>query len=96
MRIFRWLILFQEFELEVVVRPRKLNVGPDHLSRIDTGEEPTGVEDDLPDAHLFWIEVVPVELEEIAQFLEEGKAPEGMSTEETLRSTVELGHILAP
>ena len=42
-------------------------------------EEPTRVEDDLPDAHLFRIEVVPVELEEIAQFLEDGKAPEDMS-----------------
>ena len=44
------------------------------------GEELTGVEDDLPDAHLFQIEVVPAELEEIAQFLENGQAPEGMST----------------
>ena len=52
-RICRWLLLFQEFEFEVVVRPGKLNVSPDHLSRIDTGEEPIGVEDDLPGAHLF-------------------------------------------
>ena len=62
-RICRWLLLFQEFEFEVVVRPGKLNVRPDHLSRIDTGEEPIGVEDDLPDAHLFRIETVPAELE---------------------------------
>ena len=48
--------------------------------RIDTGEESTGVEDDLQDAHLFQIEVVPAELEEITQFLENGQAPEGMST----------------
>ena len=47
------LLLFQEFDFEVVVRLGKLNVEPDHLSRIDTGEEPIGVEDDLPDAHLF-------------------------------------------
>ena len=71
-RICRWLLLFQEFEFKVVVRPRKLNIGPDHLSRIDTGEEPIGVEDDVPDAHLFRIEVVPTELEEITQFLENG------------------------
>ena len=58
--------LFQEFKFEVVVWPGKLNVGPDHLSRIDTGEEPTGVDDDLSDAHLFRIKVVPVEHEEIA------------------------------
>ena len=62
-RICHWLLLFQEFEFEVIVRPGKLNVGPNHLSRIDTGKEPTGVDDDLLDAHLFRIEVVPVELE---------------------------------
>ena len=72
--------IFQEFEFEVVVRPVKLNVGPDHLSRIDRGEELTGVKDDLPDAHLFRIEAVPTKLEEIAHFLENGQAPEGMST----------------
>ena len=44
------------------------------------GEESTGVEDDLPDAHLFRVEVVLVELEEIAQFLENGQESEGMST----------------
>ena len=79
-RICRWLLLFQEFEFEVVVRPGKLNVGPDHLSRINTGEEPTGVKHDLLDAHLFRIEFVPAELEEIAQFLENGQAPQGMNT----------------
>ena len=66
-------------EFEVIVRPGKLNVDLDHLSRIDTGEEPTRVEDDLPDVHLFRIEVVPVELEEITQLLENRQAPEGMN-----------------
>ena len=61
------------------MRRRKLNFGLDHLSRIDTREEPTRVEDNLPDAHIFRIESVPIELEEIAQFLEDGQAPEGMS-----------------
>ena len=50
------------------------------MSRIDTGEEPIGVEDDLSIAHLFRIEAVLAELEEIAQFLENRQAPEGMST----------------
>ena len=43
-------------------------------------EEPIGVEDDLPDAHLFWLEVFLAGLEEIDHFLEDGQAPEGMST----------------
>ena len=74
------MLLFQEFEFEVVVRAGKLNADPDHLSRIDTREELTRVEDDLLDANIFWIEAVPAELEEIAQFLENGQEPEGMST----------------
>ena len=49
------------------------------MSRIDTGEEPTGIENDLPDAHLFQIEFVPSDLEETAQFLKEGCALEGTS-----------------
>ena len=52
-RICRWLLLFQEFKFEVIVRLGKLNVRPDHLSRIDIGEELTGVKDDLPNTHLF-------------------------------------------
>jgi hypothetical protein len=49
-RICRWLLLFQEFDFEVIVKPGKLNVRPYHLSRVTNGEEPTNLEDTLPDA----------------------------------------------
>jgi hypothetical protein len=52
-RICRWLLLFQEFDFEVVVKPGRLNAGPDHLSRITNGEEPSSLEDNFPDAQLF-------------------------------------------
>ena len=78
-RICRWLLLFQEFEFDVVVRPGQENVGPDHLSRLERGEEAIGIEDELPDAHLFRIEAIPQELADITQFLEEGRAPEELS-----------------
>jgi hypothetical protein len=52
-KICQLLLMFQEFKFEVVVRPRKMNTGLDHLSRLENGEDPTGIEDDLPDAHLF-------------------------------------------
>ena len=52
-RICRWLLLFQEFEFEVIVKPGKLNAGPDHLSRVTNGEEPTNLKDNFLDAHLF-------------------------------------------
>ena len=49
-RICRWLILFQEFDFEIVVKPGRLNAGPDHLSHIENGEEPTNIEAGLPNA----------------------------------------------
>ena len=46
------------------------------MSRIESGEDPTGIEDDLPDAHLFKVKAIPSELAEIGQYLQEGKAPD--------------------
>lgn len=43
----------------MVVKPGRHNVGPDHLSRIKSGESGGAVYDQLPDAHLFRIEAVP-------------------------------------
>ena len=33
-RICKWLILFQEYDFEIIVKPGRLNLGPDHLSRL--------------------------------------------------------------
>jgi hypothetical protein len=35
-RICRWLLFFQEFSFEVIVKPRRWNVGPDHLSMLES------------------------------------------------------------
>ena len=48
--ICRWLLLFQEYNFEINVKLGRLNVGLDHLSRLETGEEPTSIECNLPDA----------------------------------------------
>ena len=74
-RICRWFLLFQEFEFEVIIRPGKGNVGPDHLSRVESGEYPIGIDDELADAHLFRVKEIPTELVEIGQYLQERKAP---------------------
>ena len=49
-RICRWLILFQEYDFEIIVKPGRLNLGPDQLSRLESGEEPTSLDEGLPDA----------------------------------------------
>jgi len=48
--ICRWLLLFQEYDFEVIVKPGTLNAGPEHLSQIGTGEEPNNLEEGLSDA----------------------------------------------
>jgi hypothetical protein len=52
-RICIWLFLFQEFDFEVIVKTGILNEGPDHMSRITTGEEPRSLEEIFPNAQCF-------------------------------------------
>ena len=47
-KICRWLLLFQEYDFEIIVKPGRLNVGPDNLSKLESGEEPISLEDCLP------------------------------------------------
>jgi hypothetical protein len=54
-RICRWLLLFQEYYFEIKVNPWRMNKGPDHFLRLEHGEEPTSLEDTLPDAQLLAI-----------------------------------------
>ena len=49
-RICIWLLLFQEYYFEIVVKLGRMNKGPDHLSRLEHGEEPTSLEDKLLDS----------------------------------------------
>ena len=49
-RICIWLLLFQEYDFEIIVKPGRLNARPNHLSRLESGEEPNSLEDNLLDA----------------------------------------------
>ena len=64
-RICRWLLLFQEYDFEIVVKPGRMNKGPGHLSRLEHGEEPTSLDDTLPDAQLLAIRKVDAHFTEI-------------------------------
>ena len=57
-----------------------LNVGPDHLSLIETGEEPTNIDDGFPDAQLFRVDIADDHYAPIIQFLATGVALRDMST----------------
>ena len=75
-RICRWLLLFQEYDFEIIVKPGRLNAGPDHLSQIDSGEEPSNLEDNLPNAPLFSIQIADDYYADIIHFLTTGLAPD--------------------
>ena len=81
-KIFRWLLLFQEYEFEIIVKPERLNARPDHLSRIENGEEPTSLEEGLPDAQLFSIKVVIENFADIIHFLTTGTTPTEYSVQQ--------------
>eukprot|EP00253_Pinus_taeda_P021031 PITA_21031 len=87
-RICRWLLLFQEYDFEVIVKLGQLNATPNHLSCIETGEEPTNLEEGLPDAQLFAVCVVDGHFEDIIHFLMIGTSPEGYTTQQKMELVV--------
>jgi hypothetical protein len=64
-RICRWILLFQEYDFEIIVKPGRMNKGPDHLSRLEHGEVPTSLEDTLPNAQLLAIRKIDDHFAEI-------------------------------
>jgi hypothetical protein len=74
-RICMWLLLFQEFDFEVVVNPRKLNAGPYHLFRITNVEEPSNLDDKFVDEKLFSIHIDDEYFDNIIEFLSTGFSP---------------------
>ena len=72
--ICRWLLLFQEFEFEILARSCKSNVGLNHLYCIETGEESVGLYYKLLGAHLFRVETMQTELIDITKCVHEGQS----------------------
>lgn len=72
--ICRWLLFFQEYDFEVIVKPGRLNCKIDHLSWIEWGEEPKSLEEGFPDAQLFVVTMVDDYFMDIATFLSSGVA----------------------
>lgn len=55
----------------------RLNAGPDHLLRIEIGEEVSNLEEGFLDAQLFAVHVADNNFFDIIHFLTTGMAPEG-------------------
>ena len=65
------------------MKTSRLNVGPYHLLCIETGEDPTNLEEGLPDAQLFAVHVKDNKFADIIHFLTTGMAPEGYTSQQT-------------
>nr|KAJ0224828.1 hypothetical protein LSAT_V11C100047170 [Lactuca sativa] len=54
-RLIRWILLLQEFDLEIWDKSGCDNLVADHLSRITSNETPPPLRDEFPDDHFFSI-----------------------------------------
>ncbi|MCO5601209.1 hypothetical protein L7F22_055328 [Adiantum nelumboides] len=79
-RIVRWFIILLEFDFTMVVKKGTTHQRTDHLSRLMHGKAPTGIDDDLPDAYLFNIDMIPRWSSYIVDYLTNGILPEIMNT----------------
>jgi hypothetical protein len=79
-RIARWVLLLQEFEFTVEVRPGKKHGNADHLSRLTEAEGTESVNDALPDAQLFSVDVITNQYKDIIQYLTSQEFPPEFST----------------
>jgi hypothetical protein len=77
-RLARWVLLLQEFTFTIVVRPGKSHGNADHISRLEpfpqSQLEP--LNDKLPDAVLFEVDVIQTEYADILTFLQTNRMPE--------------------
>ncbi|KAJ9563184.1 hypothetical protein OSB04_008344 [Centaurea solstitialis] len=75
-RLIRWVLLLQEFDLEIVDRKGTENQVADHLSRIEKPVEPEGeITDTFPDERILSVEVEMPWFADIANYLACGIKP---------------------
>ena len=77
------------------MKPGRSNVRTYHLSQIESGEDPTSLEDNLPDVQLFTIHMMDdqnTEFNAIIHLLSTGYALEGLSTNQKKHLVVRAIH----
>ena len=57
-RLIRWMLLLQEFDIEILDRSGAYNLVVDYLSRIENGEDNIPIQDDFPEEVLLALTVV--------------------------------------
>ena len=80
-KLFRWMLLLQEFDFKVIHRPGKRHFGADFLSRAAPEDVEDILNDQLPDASIFKISLEE-DRTEMERYLQTGELPNGMDHEE--------------
>ncbi|CAJ2671830.1 unnamed protein product [Trifolium pratense] len=87
-RLIRWMLLLQEFNVEIKDKSGAENLVADHLSRIERDEDPFPVQDDFPDEQLFLLHGITPWFADIVNFLVAGVFPTGASRSQVIRRCV--------
>ncbi|KAJ9555676.1 LOW QUALITY PROTEIN: hypothetical protein OSB04_010290 [Centaurea solstitialis] len=74
-RLIRWILLLQEFDLEIRDKSGAQNLVADHLSRIVSNEEPLPLDDKFPNEHLFEVKTTIPWYADIVNYLVTGTTP---------------------
>jgi len=82
-RLIRWMLLLQEFDIEIRDKSGAHNLVADHLSRIENGVDNIPIQDDFPDEVLLALTTVKVNQHRLWIFNENqdmvNKTMDGMS-----------------
>ena len=81
-RVARWVLLLQEFDYEVKVKPGKSHTNADFFSRIEGEPDEKEVDDKFPDEELFYVDVGDETwYADIIEFLQTAKLSRDMTPE---------------
>ena len=97
-RLIRWVLLLQEFDLEIRDKKGSENVVADHLSRLEREEDPSKqplIDDNFPDEFILSLkEIFTPWYADFANYLAGGVLPEDLSYQEKKRFLFQVRQFL--
>ncbi|KAK1427528.1 hypothetical protein QVD17_16215 [Tagetes erecta] len=91
-RLIRWVLLLQEFDLEIRDKSGKHNLVADHLSRIINNDEPIPLSDQFPDENLFAMQITAPWYADIVNYLITNTFPSDLSRAQKEKIKKEAKH----
>ena len=95
-RLIKWILLLQEFDVEIRDKKGVKNVVADHLSRLENSEEglekESSIKEEFPDEYLFSVHITPW-FENIANFLASDILPPNLSYQQKKKKFLILNTI---